>query len=211
MLSRRLIRWAHAVSAPTPWWVVLLVGLGCGLPCSGCKTATANTPATQTGPTEPERSDPSETVYKHGKEKIIVKVGSSGARLELENGARLEIPEDALDDTVEITFAEGQHTTAFSNHEYERPVGPLVEVAPALNLSKPFKLSVPLTSLPEGFTEKDLTLAVEVLAENQRAVQGQGTQTRWDYLPASSKSERAVAELAQVSGFRMQFVVSKGN
>jgi len=44
----------------------------------------------------------------------------------------------------------------------------------------------------------------------QRAVQGQGTRTRWDYVPATAQGGHVVAELATVPGYRLQFVVSKG-
>jgi len=205
MLSRRLIRWAYAVSAPSIYVV------GCSLLWSGCSASTANAPAPQVSEPEPERRDSSEAVHRSGDSKLIVEVGRGGGVLRLGNGARLDIPEGALNEPVEITFSEGTHTTAFSNHEYERPIGPTLEIAPALDLNQPFKLSVPLGSLPEGFAEKDLTLAAEVMSESQRAVQMQGTQTRWDYLPASSDAGRAVAELSQIPGFRMQFVVSQGN
>ncbi len=204
MLSRGLIRWAYAVSAPTIYVV------GCGLLWNGCNTSKIHTRPPVAADPEPERTDPP-VVYKHGGEKLTVAVGREGGKLELANGARLEIPAGALSETAEITFSEGAHTTAFANHEYERPVGPTLQVGPTLNLKKPFKLSVPLGKMPEGFTAKDLTLAAEVMSDSQRAVPMQGTQTRWDYLPATSTSERAVAELAQIPGYRVQFVVSKGN
>ena len=190
----------YAASALT-----LVVGAGA---CSGA--ATNKPPARKPEPAL-ERSEPSVAVHKRGGEKMIVEVGSAGGTLELGNGARLDIPAGALSETVEMTFSEGTHTTAFSNHEYERPVGPIVEIGPTLALNQPLKLSIPLSRLPEGFAEKDLTLAAEVVSDEQRAVQMHGVQTRWDYLPASSASGRAVAELNEVPGYRMQFVVSQGN
>jgi len=199
MPSKRLCKRWYAVSALT-----MLVGAG------ACATPAPTTPKPQTPALIEERDDLS-VVYKRGGKKLIVEVGRAGGKLELDNGARLDIPSGALSETVEITFAEGQHTTAFANHEYERPVGPTLEIAPALALNQPFKVSVPLSRLPEGFAEKDLTLAAEVVSDTQRAVQMTGTQTRWDYFPAVSESGRAVAELAQVPGYRVQFVVSQSN
>lgn len=177
----------------------------------GCGGAAASSKGPQKPAPTAERAERSMPVFKSGGEKLIAEVGSAGGRLSLENGAVLEIPEGALSENVEIAFSEGTHTTAFSNHEYERPVGPIVEIGPPLALNQPFKLSVPLSRLPEGFEEKDLTLAAEVVSDEQRAVQMHGVQTRWDYLPARSDDGRAVAELNEVPGYRMQFVVSKGN
>jgi hypothetical protein len=184
--------------------VVCLVVLSA---CGG----TASAPPPKTAPIavaapEPERSIP---VRKRGNHKIIAEVGSEGGTLELDNGARLEIPEGALDETVQITFADGARTTAFSNKEHERPVGPIVSVAPELSIAKPVRFSVPASQLPEGFAQNDLALALELLG-TQRAVEMQGVQTRWDYFPASSEAGRAVAVLDQVPGYRLQFVVSKG-
>jgi hypothetical protein len=191
---------AYAASALT-----LAVG---AFACSGA--ATRQPPARRPAPAL-ERSQPSVVVYKRGGDKMIVQVGTAGGRLELANGARLDIPAGALSETVELTFSEGTHTTAFSNHDYERPVGPVVEIGPTLALNQPLKLSIPLSRLPEGFEAKDLALATEVVSDTQRAVQMHGVQTRWDYLPASSASGRAMAELNEVPGYRMQFVVSQGN
>jgi hypothetical protein len=156
-----------------------------------------------------ETPPPALPVRKRGGDKLIVEVGSAGGTLELDNGARLEIPQGALNEPVEITFAQGTKTTAFSNREYERPVGPTLDLAPPVALAVPAKVSVPVQSLPEGFSEADLALGLEVLSEEQRAVQMHGTQTRWDYFPAVSASGRAVAELSSFPGFRLQFVVSK--
>jgi hypothetical protein len=148
-------------------------------------------------------------VHKRGSDKLIVEVGNAGGTLELDNGARLEIPQGALSEPVEITFGRGGHTTAFSNHEWERPLGPTLTLTPAIALGSPMKVSVPLATLPEGFSESDLALGLEVVSDSQRAVQMTGTQTRWDYLPASTASGRATAQLDAVPGYRLQFVVSK--
>jgi hypothetical protein len=147
-------------------------------------------------------------VRKRGHDKLTVEIGSAGGTLELDNGARLEIPAGALSETVEVTFSSGARTTAFSNKEHERPLGPTLAIAPELVLSSPAIVSVPAHDIPEGFAEADLALGLEQLG-SQRAVEMQGTQTRWDYFPAASQAGRAVAELAQVPGFRLQFLVSK--
>jgi hypothetical protein len=148
-------------------------------------------------------------VKKRGDQKLIARVGHAGGTLELDNGARLDIPAGALSDEVELTFAEGTRTTAFANRDHERPLGPTLEMTPELPLASPIRVSIPLRDLPEGFDERDVALGVEQVASLQRAVGGGGTQTRWDYVPATSTGGRAAAELSQLNGLRVQFVVSK--
>lgn len=184
-------------------WSALSLGL---VACGGSAPSASATPSTT--PVEVSTSS-LPAVHKRGAQKLIVAVGNAGGTLELDNGARLAIPEGALSENVEVTFAEGARTTAFSNHEYERPIGPTIEISPEIGLSGPVQVSIPLAQIPDGFEAKDLALGVEVVASTQRAVQGYGVQTRWDYLSASSDSGRAVAELAQIPGYRVQFVVSK--
>jgi len=150
-------------------------------------------------------------VHQRGTDKIVVEVGAAGGVLELDNGARLDIPEGALSEALTLTFAEGARTTAFSNQDFERALGPTLEIAPELSLAAPVSVSIPLAQLPEGFAPKDLALGVEVMATQQRAVGGQGTQTRWDYTTATSEHGRAQAQLTRLSGLRVQFIVSKSD
>ena len=149
-------------------------------------------------------------VYKRGSDKIVVEVSEAGGVLELDNGAKLDIPAGALAEEVTLTFAAGARTTAFSNRDFERAVGPTLEIAPQLTLAAPLTVSIPLTQLPEGFAADDLALGIEVLGDQQR-LGGQGTQTRWDYTAASSEHGRAQARLSNLSGLRVQFLVSKND
>jgi hypothetical protein len=178
---------------------------------AGCAAAsTAPSAAPRVAP-EPEVRSSVGEVHKRGTGKLIAEVGPRGGTLELSNGARLAIPAGALSEVVEITIAEGARTTAFSNHEYERPIGPIVEVSPEISLNTPATISVPLAALPDGFSAADLSIGVETVSDAQRAVQGAATQTRWDYLGASSSSGRASAELPALPGYRVQFLVSRSN
>ncbi len=190
------------------WYAVSAAAILMG--AAGCPGA-AGTPVSRMAEPTAEIEEVHGPVHKRGDDKLTAGVGTAGGTLRLANGALLDIPEGALEGTVQITFSEGTHTTAFANHEYERPVGPTLEVGPPLNLRRPCVVSVPLPALPEGFEAKDLTLATEVMSDTQRAVPMQGTQTRWDYSPATSAAGRARAEVPQVPGFRIQFVVSRGN
>lgn len=185
-----------------------LVGLALVSACGGSAPAATYTPSS-TPVEETEVGDDPPAVHKRGAQKLIAAVGPKGGTLELDNGARLEIPAGALAEAVEVTFAEGGRTTAFSNREYERPLGPTLEVAPAMAVQSPIRVSIPLTKMPDGFSPADVALGLEVPSSAHRAVQGQAVQTRWDYLSASSQSGRAIAELSEVPGYRVQFVVSK--
>jgi len=191
------------------WMVSLPLLVACG----GRAPATTSAPAATGAAAAPSATAPvaevPAPVHRRGGTKLVVEVGPAGGTLELDNGARVDIPPGALDDLLELTFAEGTRTTAFSNKEFERPLGPTLELAPELAPSVPLRLSIPLTKVPEGFAEKDLALGVEGVSTTQRAVQGQGLQTRWDYHPASAAHGRAVAELARVPGLRVQFLVSR--
>ncbi len=184
-----------------------MAGLALLSACGGRAPA----PTYYTPPPTPVASgdeDPPE-VHKRGAQKLIVAVGRKGGTLELDNGARLEIPAGALSEAVEVTLSEGARTTAFSNEEYERPVGPTLEIAPAFAVQSPVRVSIPLNKIPDGFSASDVALGLEVPSSTHRGIQGQAVQTRWDYLSASAQSGRAIAELTEIPGYRVQFVVSK--
>lgn len=188
------------------WWTLLswssLSACGSSGGASGAGAGPSTTPVESRTATLP-------AVHKRGAEKLIVAVGAAGGTLELDNGARLVIPAGALSENVDITFAEGARTTAFSNHEYERPIGPTLEIAPEMALGGKVQVSIPIAELPEGFDEQHLGAAVEGVAKSQRALPGQALQTRWNYGPAASEGGRAVAELEEIPGYRVQFVVSR--
>jgi hypothetical protein len=148
-------------------------------------------------------------VHKRGQDKLVVAVGPAGGTLELDNGARLVIPQGTLPGNTEVTLANGARSSAFANHDYERPIGPIFEVVIEGQVQSAVEVSIPLGTLPEGFEEKHLALGVEVPASAQR-YESAATQTRWDYLDASSRSGRAVATL-EPPGYRVQFLVSKND
>ena len=186
------------------WLACLSLMSACG---GSAPTPAPRTPVEVAQPPVP-RAFP---VYKRGSDKIVVEVGEAGGVLELDNGAKLDIPAGALAEDVMLTFAEGSRTTAFSNREFERALGPTLEIAPELTPSAPLTVSIPLARLPEGFSADDLALGVEVRGTQQRPVGGQGTQTRWDYTHASSEHGRAAAQLTRLSGLRVQFIMSKSD
>lgn len=185
--------------------MMLLAACGSGAAAS---SETSKAPAVMQAEAESAGGELSE-VHRRGQEKLVVAVGPAGGTLELDNGARLVIPKGALEQNTEVTLANGARTTAFSNHEYERAVGPIVEVVVEASVLSPVEISIPLAKIPEGFEEKHLTLGVEVPATSQR-YRSANTQTRWDYITASGRSGRAVATL-EPPGYRVQFLVSKSD
>jgi hypothetical protein len=189
------------------WIAGMTLLAGCG---GGAQTEAARSPTVSEA--ESESSGGGGTlaeVHRRGQDKLVVAVGPAGGTLELDNGARLVIPKGAIAENTEVTLATGARTSAFSNHDYERAIGPIVEVVVESGVQSPVEVSIPLGTIPEGFEEKDLTLGVEVPASSQR-YESAATQTRWDYLAASSRSGRAVAQL-EPPGFRVQFLVSKND
>src|SRR3954471_20140883 len=99
------------------WGSVLSLTAACG------GSAPRPASASYVPPVRENNDQATPEVHKRGSGKLIVVVGPQGGTLELDNGARLVIPRGALAESIEVTFAEGARTTAFSNHEYERPVG----------------------------------------------------------------------------------------
>jgi len=179
-----------------------------GTPSFGCGGGSAVAPPLPTPEAPPSAGEVA--VHRRGEDKLIVEVGPAGGTLELADGARVEIPAGALAEPVQITFAHGAHTTAFENREGEKALGTPLDLTPSVKASAPLVVSIPLASLPEGYSDEDLALATEVLAEEQRDYQASaGLRTRWDYIQAKHAEGRAKAELLPVPGYRVQFVLSR--
>ncbi|MCS6799777.1 MAG: hypothetical protein NZ898_14890 [Myxococcota bacterium] len=161
-------------------------------------------PVESAAPAEPGR------VSRSGDREVRARIGASGGVLELANGARLEIGEGALATSTEVTFALGATTAALQSREDRRPIGPVLLVEPAL-VAQPgqrFILSIPAAQLPSGFSAEDLALAVEQPAE-ERALGIGGPQTRWTLVTARHEGGRAIAELTELPGMRLGFVVAR--
>ncbi len=184
--------------------VLVLALAACGGGTSQAHTTTAETD------TPPPPPPPPSAAHARGDSSVSARVGRMGGTLELANGARLEIDANAMSDEVELTMrvAEGAHV--FDTAEYQTPLGPLVEISPALTptLTRSIHYSVPFTRIPEGYPESDLALAVEEEG-SQREHFVSATQTRWQMYPARHVGDRFVADLDELSGHRVQFGVSR--
>lgn len=151
-------------------------------------------------------------VHERGDTSVQATVGPAGAVLELSNGAKLEIPAGALGDEVDVIFGLGRQTQAFSNRPNERTLGPTLIVQPAL-IAQPgerIEVSAPVGMIPQPFTEEDVTLATENIDEMDPMSDVRDTvQTIWQYGNASVEGGRLVAEVQQLPGMRVQFLLSR--
>lgn len=191
----------------------LVLGAACLFgACGGGAAATDSTLPTDPERTEvAERPGPSTIAHGRGDHQASARIGSAGGDLTLGNGARLEIPPGALEREIEVVFSLGEEVNAFRNREDERTVGPALVVAPELasaNGAK-FIVTLPYTSLPEGFSEDQVALAFERHAEGASGFRGGATRTTWDHTAARVTSDHKLrAELDALPGMRVQFVVS---
>ncbi len=151
--------------------------------------------------------------HAQGADRASARVGPAGGTLEIANGARVEIPPGAVGQPVEVTLTRAPATEAFNNREDERISGPAFIVSPRLESANgaKFVVSVPMTSVPDGFEQTDLAVAYETVSSEQRGLsEAMGsTQTRWEHSNAAVRSGRMSAELGELPGFRVQFVYSR--
>ncbi len=186
----------------------LLLSL-CLAACGGASSQSRATEPTETAEAPPP-PPPARAADAHGETEVRARVGRMGGTLELANGARLVIDRDVLTDEVEIIMrvAEGAHV--FDTSETQTPLGPLVEIAPAVtpSMTRSIHYSVPYVRIPEGYPETDLALAIEEEGA-QRAHFVSATQTRWQMYPARHAGDRFVSDLDALAGHRLQFGVSR--
>lgn len=176
----------------------------CGGGTSQARTTTAETEAA------PPPPPPAVAAHARGESSVSARVGRMGGSLELANGARLEIDPNVLSEEVEITMRVTEGAHVFDTSEYQTPLGPLVEIEPAVSpsMSRSIHYSVPFTRIPDGYPESDLALAVEE-ESSQREHFVSATQTRWQMYPARHVGDRFTSDLDELAGHRLQFGVSR--
>ncbi len=182
-------------------WVLPALALaGCG---GGTPPPRETTPVAEVAP-------PSAVTHARGSNEVRARVGRLGGTLELANGARLEIDEGVLTDEVEIVMRVGTDAHVFDTPETQTPLGPLVDLTPAVEGSRRggFHFSVTAVRFPAGYPEEDLALGVEE-SSSQREHFVSSTQTRWQMYPASHQGDRFEANLDSIAGYRLQFGVSR--
>jgi hypothetical protein len=179
------------------------------LALAACGGGSAQTRTTTTETTQ-EAPQPASTAHARGDRSVSARVGRLGGSLELGNGARLEIDPNVLSEDVEITMTVGQAAHVFDTSEYQTPLGPLIEISPAVtpSLTRSIHFSVPYVRIPDGYPEQDLALAVEEDAA-QREHFVTATQTHWQMHAARHIGDRFVSDLDALAGHRLQFGVSR--
>lgn len=181
------------------------------LALAACGGGASQAHTTTTAETEaPPPPPPQTAAHARGDSSVSARVGRMGGSLELANGARLEIDPNVLTDEVEITMTVSSGAHVFDTSEYQTPLGPLVEITPAVTpgMTRSIHYSIPFIRIPEGYPESDLALAIEEESA-QREHFVSATQTRWQMYPARHAGDRFVSDLDSLSGHRLQFGVSR--
>lgn len=173
--------------------------------CGGSQSASTTGDGLEEAPPPP----PPRRVDVTGASEATATVGHAGGTLELENGARLEIPEGALSEEIEVSLSHGVEGQAFGDRENQRALGPMLNIEPALRSDgDPFVVSVPEQPVPSGWTSDDLAFAMEEVGE-QRAIANTGTQTRWQFYHVRVEDGRLAAHTRGLQGHRVQFGVAR--
>jgi len=145
-----------------------------------------------------------------GSTEATAMVGAAGGTFSLSNGSRLEIPSGTFSEPTEVTLQNGADGEAFGDREYQRALGPMLNILPAMDAGGGrLRVSVPQQPIPSGWTEDDLAFAIEEVADEQRAMDVLGTVTRWQFFPARVENNRFVAEVGGLPGHRVQFGVAR--
>ena len=153
---------------------------------------------------------PAGPVSATGDSEATATVGRAGGTLSLTNGARLEIPRGALSQPTEVTLSHGAEGQAFGDREAQRPLGPMLNIEPALySDGPPFVVSIPEQPIPNGWSSEDLAFAMEEISSEQRAIDVLGTVTRWQFYNTSVEGGRIRARTTGLQGQRMQFGVAR--
>lgn len=175
-----------------------------------CGGASAEMPAAEYGTTStaPEPSPPPAAgrVNRKGSGSVTAEIGSGGGSIELTEGPRVVIPSGALSESAEFVLQTTKATTAFLNEESERPIGETFVLSPGLGSANgPIEVSMPLPSMPEGFGEPALSYEYGV---GNRVGAEDSQHTRWQYENATYVGGRLVAKVSELSGMRLQFVLT---
>jgi len=180
---------------------------------AGCGGAQAAAPGASTANEAGEKvkaasaSGPMNAVSKSGSESVTATLGPGGGSLELTEGPRVEVPAGAVEGGIDFVLNIAPMTTAFSNKESEKALGPTFAFSPPLDASADggITVSFPLASMPDGWGEPSIAYEVAAGAE----IMGEdSTRTKWMYERAKYSGGRVTATLPQASGMRMQFTLT---
>lgn len=192
-----------------PW---ILIGVVVALLAAWSCSKKPGEPGASSGnePSESEGGEapmPTGAVHKSGGDKVSATMGPAGGTLDIASGAKVEIPPGTFDEATDVVLTISQGTTAFFNSEHEKPVGPTFEVSPGMSApeGRSIRVSIPLASYPEGWG--DVSLGYEY-PEGERVGAEDSEHTKWQYENAKLSGGRAVAEVQELAGYRLQFVLT---
>jgi hypothetical protein len=190
-------------NATSKWLTLSLIALGCGGSQAVAPGATTSNEVKETS-----AKGPSNPVSKHGSGSVAALLGSGGGSLELDEGPRVAVPAGAVKGGQEFVLKLAAKTTAFSNKESEKPLGPTFSFAPSVDAPSggSIEVSYPLASVPSGWGEP--SIAFEVASGAEISYGEDSTRTKWQYERAKLSGGRVVAQLDGVTGLRMQFVLT---
>lgn len=184
------------------------VAVALGVSLVGCGDSPAAPAATteSSGGERPASRTRVGTVAQRGSKSVAAEMGAAGGRLELTEGPRVVIPAGAVTEATEFVLQTATLTTAFSNEELEKAVGPTFSFAPGVETAgAPIEVSMPLTSVPEGWGEPALAYEYPVRA---RVGAEDSVHTKWQYENARLSGGRVTAQVDALPGMRLQFVLS---
>ena len=188
-----------------PWGALIL-----SLSLVGCGGSQAEPTTAESEAEASATPAPAGPVSLSGTSEATATVPVAGGTLSLANGARLVIPSGALSEPTEVVLRDGADGQAFGDAERQRPLSPMLNIAPMLIASEgAFEVSVPALAIPGGFEEADLAFAMEEVDDEQRAIDTLGTQTRWQFYPVQIENGRWVARVTGLPGHRVQFGVAR--
>lgn len=193
-------------TAATMTLIGTLWGVGCGGGTGGATTGQApGAPATQ-GDETPAGASRVGMASRSGSGTVAATMGAAGGRLELSEGPRVVVPAGTISDPLEYVLQVSSKTTAFSNEESERPVGPTFSFAPGVESDgAPIEVSLALASIPEGWGEPALAYEYPI---GDRVGAEDSVHTKWQYEDAKHAGGRITAQVDALPGMRLQFVLT---
>lgn len=191
------------------WLWLSIVVFGCGgsqAAAPGASTANEATVGT-TEKAARHASGPMNAVSKSGSGSVTATLGPGGGSLELTEGPKVVIPAGVIEGGQDFVLKLAPMTTAFSNKESEKALGPTFSFSPPIDASAAggIQVSFPLGSMPDGWGDPSIAYEVQEGAE----IKGEdSTRTRWQYERAKYTGGRVVATLPQATGMRMSFTLT---
>jgi hypothetical protein len=148
-------------------------------------------------------SGPQNAVSKSGSGSVTATLGPGGGSLELTEGPKVTVPAGVIEGGQDFVLKLASVTTAFSNKESEKALGPTFSFSPPLDAS--VEVSFPLGSMPDGWGDPSIAYEQQQGAE----IKGEdSTRTKWQYERARYTGGRVVATLPQAPGMRLQFTLT---